>query len=281
MLLSSLFRHRSRHADPFRSRGEEVSRIEGFSDAVFGFAITLLVISNEVPRNTAQLVGMWHQLLPFMASFAVLFGLWRAQFDFFRRYGLEDRRTIRLTGALMMIVLLAVYPVRFLFGFFLDVLPTALWRNDDSMKLVATIDDLPKVMLMYSLGVCGVAFVFSRLYRHAGTLHESLGLSPLERFDTRDLERRWLGASRVALAVCIACIVALLAGPHRTWGTLRTAGVWGVGYACILIPGLLARRERRRMAIERTALVHAAPRALVDAPGETPAAPSSASPFAS
>ena len=29
--------------------GCEVSRIEGFSDAVFGFALTLLVVSLEVP----------------------------------------------------------------------------------------------------------------------------------------------------------------------------------------------------------------------------------------
>ena len=33
----------------FRS-GREVSRLEGFSDAVFGFALTLLVVSLEVPE---------------------------------------------------------------------------------------------------------------------------------------------------------------------------------------------------------------------------------------
>jgi len=31
--------------------GREVSRIEGFSDAVFGFALTLLVVSLEVPMS--------------------------------------------------------------------------------------------------------------------------------------------------------------------------------------------------------------------------------------
>ena len=34
----------------FRWRSHDVSRIEGLSDAVFGFAVTLLVVSLEVPR---------------------------------------------------------------------------------------------------------------------------------------------------------------------------------------------------------------------------------------
>src|SRR3546814_3030957 len=51
--------------EPIRHR--EVSRLEGFSDAVFGFALTLLVVSLETPRTTADL----RQLLAGVVPFAV------------------------------------------------------------------------------------------------------------------------------------------------------------------------------------------------------------------
>ena len=35
----------------FRWRGQEITRIEGLSDAVFAFAITLPVVSLEVPKT--------------------------------------------------------------------------------------------------------------------------------------------------------------------------------------------------------------------------------------
>jgi hypothetical protein len=37
----------------FRWRSHEISRIEGLSDAVFAFAVTLLVVSLEVPKTFA------------------------------------------------------------------------------------------------------------------------------------------------------------------------------------------------------------------------------------
>jgi uncharacterized membrane protein len=58
----------------FRWRGGEVSRLEGFSDAVFAFAITLLVVSLEVPKTFEELLGTMRGFLAFAACFAIL--LW-------------------------------------------------------------------------------------------------------------------------------------------------------------------------------------------------------------
>ena len=41
----------------FRHRSHEVKRIEAFSDAVFAFAVTLLIVSLEVPKNFEELAS--------------------------------------------------------------------------------------------------------------------------------------------------------------------------------------------------------------------------------
>jgi len=43
--------HAPRLEPHFRWRGTHVSRIEGFTDAVFAFAVTLLVVALEVPHT--------------------------------------------------------------------------------------------------------------------------------------------------------------------------------------------------------------------------------------
>src|SRR5437879_6705404 len=89
----------------FRWRSHEVSRTEGLSDAVFGFAITLLVVSLEVPRTFAELMYAMRGFGAFAISFTLLFIVWYNQYKFFRRYNLQDNITILLNGILLFVVL--------------------------------------------------------------------------------------------------------------------------------------------------------------------------------
>jgi hypothetical protein len=93
----------------FRWRGDGVSRIEGLSDAVFGFAITLLVVSLGVPKSFDELVRMIAGFPAFVAAAGLLVMVWLAQYRFFRRYGLEDARTIFLNVVLLCLVVFFVY----------------------------------------------------------------------------------------------------------------------------------------------------------------------------
>src|SRR5437899_11371752 len=94
----------------------EVSRVEGFSDAVFAFAVTLLVVSLEVPRTYHELMLAIRGFPAFAVCFALLFQVWWRHYRFFRNYDLEDGPVIALTGLLLFVVLFYVYPLKFLWS---------------------------------------------------------------------------------------------------------------------------------------------------------------------
>src|ERR1043166_3748070 len=104
----------------FRWRSHEISRIEGLSDAVFAFAVTLLVVSLEVPKTFADLMTAMRGFGVFAICFTLLFVVWFNQYKFFRRYGLTDNFTVVLNGLLLFVVLFYVYPLKFVFTFFID-----------------------------------------------------------------------------------------------------------------------------------------------------------------
>src|SRR3954451_155814 len=93
--------------EDFRWRGEDISRMEGFSDAVFAFAVTLLVVALEVPRTFEGLMDVVHEFVPFVVTFAILLTFWNSHYRFFRRYGLEDTFTRMVTFGILIMVLFA------------------------------------------------------------------------------------------------------------------------------------------------------------------------------
>ena len=100
--------------ESIRWRSHEPSRMETFSDSVFAFAITLIVLSIDVPRSFTELYELMKGAVGFGACFATLFAIWNTQNIFFRRFGLNDAYTITLNGILLFTTLVYVYPLKFL-----------------------------------------------------------------------------------------------------------------------------------------------------------------------
>jgi len=175
-------------ANTFRWRSHEVSRIEGLSDAVFGFAITLLVVSLEVPKTFKELSETMSGFGAFFISFMLLFLVWFNQHKFFRRYGLQDATTAWLNGALLFVVLFYVYPLKFLFTFLVNKFTgghgEVRLANGNIGEMIESNDQMGTLMLIFGLGYLAVFAVFVLLHIHAYRKREALELTEIERFDT-------------------------------------------------------------------------------------------------
>lgn len=208
--------HPERDGD-FRWRGDGVSRIEGLSDAVFGFAITLLVVSLEVPRTFDALARLLVAFPAFAGSFALLVLIWFAQYRFFRRYGLEDGRTIVLNVGLLFVVVFFIYPLKFLFSTFIGLWLGAVGMLFDAPALAAEgraafgalrPAQWPILLAVYSAGYVSVFALLWAMHRHALRCADALDLDARERHFTRATMAEQ--ATHIAVAV-VACAVVLLA----------------------------------------------------------------------
>ena len=83
MIREQLLKKELGKTNAFRWRSHEVSRIEGLSDAVFAFAVTLLVVSLEVPQTFNELAVTMRGFGAFAISFVLLFSVWFTQYKFF------------------------------------------------------------------------------------------------------------------------------------------------------------------------------------------------------
>lgn len=167
----------------FRWRGTDVSRIEGFSDAALAFAVTLLVVSLEVPGSFQELVWAVERFPAFAFTFAFLVGIWFFHYHFFRRYGLEDGVTIVLNAILLFVVLFYVYPLKFLFTF-LGYVFLGLGGPDARALAADPTHDGRAMMTIYGVGFVAVFSAFFLLYLHAWRKRDVLDLNAWERYDT-------------------------------------------------------------------------------------------------
>ena len=204
MIRKLLTERRATGPGGFRYRGQEIQRIETFSDAVFAFAVTLLIVSLEVPKNFDELLISMRGFVAFGICFLFLFLIWHEQHMFFRRYGLEDKTTLSLNGLLLFIVLFYVYPLKFLFSLIFGEGIYGVGKSPFSIRD----GQLPQLMIVYGVGYVIIYVVFLLLYVHAMGWRRKLELTPLEVFETKSK----IGSHLIMIIIgAFSILIALLA----------------------------------------------------------------------
>ncbi len=188
--------HEETDSDGFRLRGLGFSRLDAFSDVVFGFALTLLVVSLEVPKNFEELHHLWSGFLPFGISFLLLMLIWYGHFTYFRRFGTHDAGTVWLNGILLFVVLFYVYPLKFLF--------LSAFGQAGSLD---SAHDTREVVLLFASGLAMLYFLFAAMYANAYRQREKLELSTIERMLTKSFILEEAGTGSIGLLVCLLAVV--------------------------------------------------------------------------
>jgi uncharacterized membrane protein len=258
MLRDHLVAHHVAKPHEFRWRSREISRIEGLSDAIFGFAVTLLIVALEVPRTSGELLETMRGFISFGLTFGMLYALWYRQFLFFRRYALDDRVTILLNGALLFVVLFFVFPLKFIFGYAVDRLlggPKTLRLPNGAVERIVRPEHMAPMMSIYGLGAAAVFAIFALLYAHAYRKREELGLNELEIFDTRlSVEAPAYATGIGLLTVVQANAVGLAEGkPYEDQVAYATTALL-FGFVALMLYVTRKRRRQRRELVERIKL---------------------------
>jgi len=187
-------------------RGLEMTRIEVFVDAAFAFAVTMLVISfDAIPSNYAEVVLAIKGIPAFIIAVIQLVWIWYTHNKWSRRYGLDTAYTVVLSTALLIVVLIYIYPMRIMAqGFF-------AWISRDYLHISfdpITMEELAAMFVFLGFGFVALCLVFVLLYRYAASLEKTLRLNAFELHKTQTLAYVWVGAAGVGV-VCIILAVSL------------------------------------------------------------------------
>ena len=163
----------------FRLRGIAMTRLETFIDAAFAFAITMLVIAaQQIPDDIETLLAAFKNVPAFVASIIVLGIFWRGHWLWSRRYGLEDSVSILISWAMIVTILIYIYPLKAIFS--------SMWFLLSGGRVGHVLGphsetEVRALFAVFALGFTAIALEMVLLNLRAWQLREPLRLNARER----------------------------------------------------------------------------------------------------
>ena len=174
----------------FRLRGMQMTRLETFIDAAFAFAISMLVIAaQQIPDNIQTLLAAFKNVPTFVCSIAVLGIFWRGHWLWSRRYGLEDSASILISWAMIVTILILIYPLKAIFGAMWYLLSSG--QVGQRFSLHTTEAQARTIFAIYALGLIAISAEILLLNLRAWQLREPLRLNERESLVTRGELTGW------------------------------------------------------------------------------------------
>lgn len=210
-------------ADPDTPRGRRVlgkDRMEGFSDGVFGFAITLLVLDIALrPPGTPlqQVLHAWPAYLAYVISFLTIGGAWLQHTALTDQLAQTDPLFLRLNLLVLLVVVFLPFPTQ--------LVADAL-RSASGERVYAT---------MYGLTLLAIRLLGAALDAYAR--HEHLYSPPKEGEELHTNQRKFL-------PIVIAYVITILIGLALPILAIAL-------YFCIAVYLVVPFREAARVLIRR------------------------------
>ena len=213
-------KHRRFSETGFRYRGLESSRLENLTDAVFAFAITLLVIASEVPKTYVELQASMYDFIGFIACILMLLALWSNHATYFLKYGLQDKRTKTLNFLFLFVLLFYIYPLKYLFSYIGSVQLVNMLRNfgfTSDAYLIAlekarlaqlSVDDWADIMIRFGIGLLAMHSILFGFFQNAYQNRKLFKLNKLELFETKTSMIAFL----MIMVICILSIAIVVIG---------------------------------------------------------------------
>jgi hypothetical protein len=218
----------------FRLRGLEMTRLETFVDATFAFAITTLVIAGQnVPTDVSDLLAAFRNVPAFVASTIVLGIFWRGHWLWSRRFGLEDGASIFISWALLLTILIYIYPMKVVFDGMWYLLSN---RQFGQPLNIRSAGQARMLFALYAAGFTAISMEILLLNWRAWRLREPLRLDALERRTTRGELTGWM----IPVAIGVLSLVLALTLPV---GKIAWSG-WVYFTMAVLVPLHSAVRRR-------------------------------------